>query len=171
MRRKGRSVTRSTKDCTGGQRCEPTTAREAWYCQCHHCKGVRLDDVAAALDMRADTLAKMVNPHATGSILPATHHEKVLALTAGNLAVLTYYARLQGAVVYRHAAQTQLAQVAAAVREFGDLLTTTASAHADNAMTDDEAAAIAREGEQAVHAILALVDDARRRVAAREVTR
>lgn len=169
-------MTRSTKDCTSGKRCEPVTPREAWYCQVHHTAGVRLDDIAATLEMRADTLAAMVNPHGNGSILPARYHEQVLALTSANLAVLTFYARVQGAVVYRPSMDTPLAQVAAAVREFGDLLSTTASAHSDGAMTPHEAVAIARDGEEAVHAILAIVDDARKRAgwlegAARQLAR
>lgn len=157
-------MTTSTKSCIGGLPCEPVTDREAWHCQVHHTPGIRVDEIAQRLGMRADTLSRMVDPNSKSSMLPARHHARVLQLTRSNLAVVTYYAHLQAVIVYRATSESELAATAAAVKSFGDLLTSTAEAHADGHMTEAEADCIARRGELAAAKILAVVDDARRRV-------
>lgn len=164
-------MTTSTKACTHGQICAPASDREAWHCQVHHAPEIRVDELARRLGMRDDTLSRMVDPNSKSSMLPARHHARVLQLTRSNLAVVTFYAQLQGVIVYRASSESELAVTAAAVKSFGDLLTTTAEAHADGEMTDAEAECIARRGQLAAAKILAVVEDARQRVRRAGVTR
>jgi len=155
-------MTESPKRCTGGQRCQPVTLREALYCQVHH-STVRLDAIARQLGISAATLADAVNPDGDGSMLAAKHYDTLLSLTPDNLALTGYMARRQRALVYalpaEGAADTQTAKV---VMEFGEFLTRHAEARADRAVTAKEAGEIEIEGRQAIAAILALIDDAKR---------
>lgn len=158
-------MTSSFKLCTSGKRrCQPATEREAWYCQVHHSKEIRPEAIAAGLGISPTALSDAVNPDGDGSMLAARHHARVLYLTAANLAVLTFYARLQSAVVFplpdvAAAADAHTAQV---VREFGEFLTKTAEAHADRHLTEGEAREIEIEGQQAITAIVTIIEDAKR---------
>jgi hypothetical protein len=154
-------MTFSSKECTPTNRCQATTAREAWYCQVHH-SHQRLDAIARLLGMSASSLSDAVNPNDDGSMLAARHHAPVLELTPDNLAVLNFYARKQNAVVYALPSSTVDATTAKVVREFGEMLTKHAEAYADRAISNQEAEAIRREGEEAIAAIVALMAEAER---------
>jgi hypothetical protein len=156
-------MTSSFKLCTSGQqRCQPETARQAWYCQVHHSKK-RLEQIAGEIGISPSALSDAVNPDGDGSMLAARHHETVLRLTSDNLALVGYYARAQHAVVYALPSVDQAdAQTAKVVREFGEFLTKHADAHADHRVTTREAIEIELEGQQAITAIVAAIEDAKR---------
>jgi hypothetical protein len=157
-------MTSSFKLCTTGrERCQPETLREALYCQVHH-SALRLEALAGELGISPSALSDAVNPHGDGSMLAAKHHERVLALTPDNTAVMAFYARTRGEVVIKlPAAGAQVdAATAAVVREFGEFLTTHATARGDRVVTRHEAAQIALEGNEAIQAIVSIIEDARR---------
>lgn len=155
-------MTNSRKACRNGAKCEPANEREARHCQMMH-SALDADALAERCGVNPATYRNWANTDRDDQI-PSRHYVPILSFTADNLALITYWARLQGVVVFRAPANVaQMAQVADAVREFGDLLTTTAEANSDGSIDMREAEKIKREGEQAVAAILSLVDDSCRR--------
>lgn len=157
-------MTSSFKLCTSGQqRCAPENEREAWHCQVHHSK-MRCESIADHIGISYTALTDAVNPHKDNSPLAARHHAAVLELTADNLAVVSYYAKLQHAVVYAlpKAGVVSDSNTAAVVREFGEFLTKLADARGDRKVTTKEAAEVRIEGEQAIAAIVAIIDEADR---------
>lgn len=155
-------MTSSPKNCRSGQRCQPVTLREALHCQAHH-SDTRLDELARRLGISASTLANAVNPDDDTSLLAPRHYERLLGLTHDNLTLVAFLASLQHAVVYPVPRGEVEAQTAATVKEFGELLTAHAQAHADHRLTRAEADEIGRQGHEAIVAIAALIDDAARR--------
>lgn len=159
-------MTRSPRLCRAGERCQPVTLREALHCQVHH-SAIRLDEIARHLGIAASTLANAVNPDDDTSLLAPRHYERLLGLTPDNLALVAFLAHVQHAVVYPVPHGEVEAQTAATVKEFGELLTAHAQAHADHRLTRAEADEIGRQGHEAITAIAALLDDAARRAEAR----
>jgi len=159
-------VTSTPKLCRAGHRCQPVTLREALYCQVHHSE-MRLDAIARHLGISASTLADSVNPDGDGSILASKHYAALLELTRDNLSVVAFLASLQHAVVHAmpsgDATDIHIADV---VREFGEFLTRHAEARADRVIGTTEAEEIEREGQDAIKAILKVVDGAKREAAA-----
>lgn len=159
-------MTSTPKRCKAGHRCQPVTLREALYCQVHHSE-LRLDAIARHLGISASTLADAVNPDGDGSMLAPKHYEPLLALTADNLAVVAFLASRQHAVVYAMPnGEASDLHLAAVVREFGEFLTRHAEARADRAITAIEATEIEREGQDAIRAIVTVIDEAKREAAA-----
>jgi hypothetical protein len=158
-------MTSTPKRCKAGQRCQPVTLREALYCQVHHSE-LRLDAIARHLALNAGTLADAVNPDGDGSILASKHYQPLLELTRDNLSVVAFLASLQRAVVYAmptgDGTDMHLADV---VREFGEFLTRHAEARAVRGINITEAAEIEREGQDAIRAILTVIDEAKREAA------
>lgn len=154
-------MTESLKHCTSGRRCEPQTLREALYCQSHH-SVMRLDEIARRLGMSANSLADAVNPFGDGSILAAKHFERLIELTRDNIALARFISRECGAVVYVLPTVSISATTAKVIKEFGEMLTRHAEAVDDRAISRLEAAAIEKEAEEAIAAIMALVAEAKR---------
>ena len=163
-------MTSSFKLCTSGERrCQPETIREAWYCQVHH-STFRLEAIAGELGISPSALSDAVNPNGDGSLLAARHHEPVLELTPDNTAVMAFYGRRRGEVVIKlPSGGTQVdATTATVVREFGEFLTKHAEARGDRQVTAQEASEIEVEGNQAIRAIVTIIEDAKREAAGGE---
>lgn len=156
-------MTNSPKSCRSGQTCEPETLREALHCQVHHSHELGCKQIAERLGMGAGTLSDFVNPDEAGSWLNTRHLPGLLQSTPSNYAVNRYLASLQNLVLMPLPAVTQLAETGRMVSEFGELLSTLAIAQEDQRITPQEATRIAEEGQQAIAAIAAVMDDARRR--------
>lgn len=87
-----------------------------------------------------------------------------LLSAADNLAALEFLAGLSHCVVFHVPQHSAAASTAEAVREFGEWLHSHAAAMDGAALSVDAFARIETEGNQAIAAIAAAVDEARRRV-------
>lgn len=161
-------MTNSRKACTSGQKCQPATAREAWHCQLMHHPTVRIEEIAedSEVAMRADTLMHMVNPDRQDSWLPSRKTERLLQLTPGHDVVLRYHASRSHGVFFRVPQDAVDRTTADAVREFGELLIEQSKAISDGVVSSAEAVRIEREAYEAIAAIVGMVEDAKRRMAA-----
>lgn len=148
-------MTSSRKEClTGEKRCTPKSNREALYCQINHSQMSRTE-IAEVMDVNPATLSKWGDP-AQHDRIPDDRLAHLLQLTVDNLAFVTFYAQLQGFVVYDP--KSAGADVTRMVTEFGELLKAI-DARGDGT-TAEEADRIAREGSDLIVAVRRAIEDA-----------
>jgi len=124
-----------------------------------------LKAIADELGMEYSSLANFALASRTDQ-LPFTQLPMVLE-AADNLTLLRFYAYLQGCEVFRlprTGAAGDARQTSVTVREFAELLEAAGTATEDDVVTPEEFAAIEREGQEAVRAVLELVAHYRARV-------
>ncbi len=149
-------MTSSRKDClTGDVKCQPKSNREALYCQINHSQMSRAE-IAEVMDVNPATLSKWGDP-AQHDRIPDERLAHLLQLTDDNPAFVTFYARVQGFVVYDP--KSAGADVTRMVTEFGELLKAI-DARGDGT-TADEADRIEREGNELIVAVRRAIEDAR----------
>lgn len=149
-------MTSGRTDClAGAEKCAPKSAREALYCQINHSQMSRTD-LAEVMGINPSTLSKWGDPQGSDRI-PDDRLNHLLQLTDDNPAFVTFYAYLQGLVVYD--TKSAGADVTRLVTEFGDLLK--AIDTRGDGTTVEEADRIEREGNELIVAVRRAIDDAR----------
>lgn len=148
--------TTGRKACTSGQPCHPTTLGEVLYCVVHHSR-IDAKTIAERLGIKYTYLVDAANPDRDEAQFQARLIVPVTLVT-GNDALLQYIASRCNGVFFpmpnvdgSHA--DVLEQTAKAVREFGDVLTSSAQALADNRVTVEEAGAVGRQVDEAIAAL------------------
>lgn len=149
-------MTSSRKEClTGDVACAPKSKREALHCQISHSQMSRTE-IAEVMEINPATLSKWGDPQGSENI-PEERLSHLLQLTDDNAAFVTFYARLQGFVVYDP--KSAGADVTRMVTEFGELLKAI-DARADGTSAQD-ADLIEREGSELIVAVRRAIEDAR----------
>lgn len=149
-------MTSSRKEClTGEVECAPKSKREALYCQINHSQMSRAE-IAEVMKINPATLSKWGDPQGDDNI-PEERLLHLLQLTDDNPAFVTFFAHLQGFVVYDP--KSAGADVTRLVTEFGDLLK--AIDTRGDGTTVEEADRIEREGNQLIVAVRRAIEDAR----------
>lgn len=149
-------MTSSRKEClTGELKCAPKSKREALHCQINHAQMSRTE-IAVVMDVNPATLGKWGDPQGHDNI-PEDRLTHLLQLTDDNAAFVTFFASLQGFVVYDP--KSAGADVTRLVTEFGELLKAI-DTRGDGTSVDD-ADLIEREGNQLIVATRRAIEDAR----------
>lgn len=149
-------MTSSRKECLSGEkRCEPKSNREALYCQINHSQMSR-NELAEVMDISPSSLSKWGDP-AQHDRIPEDRLTHLLQLTDDNPAFVTFYATLQGFVVYDP--KSAGADVTRLVTEFGELLK--AIDRRGDGTSVEDADLIEREGNQLIVAVRRAIEDAR----------
>lgn len=149
-------MTSSRKEClTGELRCAPKSRREALHCQINHAQMSRTE-IAEVMEINPATLSKWGDPQGHENI-PDERLTHLLQLTDDNAAFVTFYAQLQGFVVYDP--KSAGADVTRMVTEFAELLKAI-DTRADGTSVQD-ADMIEREGNQLIVAVRRAIEDAR----------
>lgn len=143
-------MTSSRKDCRSGEhRCEPTSRREALYCQGNHSE-MTVAQQADVLDLNPSTLSSWYDPQSDKNI-PSDRLEQILRLTDDNDALVRYEAQLQGRNVFDVPKTADAKRTAKMLTEFAEFLT--ALDQRTDGTSPDDAARIAREGNDVMVAI------------------
>lgn len=148
--------TTGRKACTTGTHCQPATLGEVVYCVVHHSR-IDAKTIAERLGVRYTYLTDAASPDRdevqfqARLIVPIT-------LATGNDALLRYLAAQCGYVAFKvptasDAHADVVAHTAKVVREFGDVLTASATAMADHAITASEAAGVCQEIDELIGAL------------------
>lgn len=153
-------MTRSRKECTSGQHCDPRNLQEAIYCLLHHSE-LTLAQIAETVGVRPGYLMDAANPDRedtqfqTRLVAPTRH-------VAKNTAVIVRLARDCGGVFVPTPALSAehdeiSARTAAVLREVADVIQAPAHALAGDARIDaKECAFIEQQIDEAITELLAL---------------
>jgi hypothetical protein len=153
-------MTRSRKQCTSGDRCEPRNLQEAIYCELHH-SDLPLARIAETIGVRAGYLMDAANPDRDDTQFQARLIAPTTRIT-GNTAVISLLSRECGGVFVPtpevSADHSDIANHTAAIlREVADVIQSPAKAlSSNNDINASECADIERDIDEAVTALLSL---------------
>lgn len=172
-------MTRSRKDCRGGEPCQPSTLAEALCCLVQH-SDADVTQLAAALSDRFNVrigrayLYELANPYR-----PIGRQLAVVgALTqiTGRDVLLRFLCHLNGGAyvplpAVRPGDSESTVLAAHALRDFSEALQAFADGAADREWTEVEVTRLEREGQEAVERVLQLVAHARSRALPEKASR
>lgn len=153
-------MTRSRKQCTSGEHCEPRSLQEAIYCALHHSE-MPLARIAETVNVRAGYLMDAANPDREDTQFQARLIAPITRVT-NNHAVVSQLARDCGGLFVPTPAVSKdhsdiAHQTATVLREVADVIQAPHSAlNGDNKIDAAECASIEAEIDQAVTALLSL---------------
>jgi len=133
---------------------------DALYRAAHNYEHGGIDALALRLGISASSLAHKVSPTYPGAHCSPGELAQICELTGDHSAVVALASRLGYVLIpvaQGNAPAEFSRELAATVREFGQLITETAGALADGRVTDTEQRRIEREGAQSIAAIQQLI--------------
>ncbi len=149
-------MTNTPKRCRSGERCTPTSLKEALDCLGHH-GALTVRELAEQLgNVSEGTLGKQLSLYDEDNY-PPLRQVVPLTLASKSDAVVAYLARAVGGVFLRpEAGGVDGEQLGRTVREFGEMLQCHGTACADGMVTTEEADRFDREADEAIAAIAVL---------------